>query len=282
LNSNRLFFALITLVQAVVIVIVLFVDHLLVMQFGLDKSNFFLISTFLIVLGVSLFWFFSYSIFETFFATKKRLQSMVQKTLHELNTPVATIKINTKMLRKKLEKSDLQKLRRIDDACEGLLQLYEDMEYGIKKEVHYVGQTSFNLSQAVEKSIRKFDDIRQSIRIESFVPDEATIKTDEKGFIRVVDNLVSNAIKYNKPEGFVKIYFKNKTLIVEDSGIGIDTKNLFVVFDSYYQANPQNEGFGMGLAIVKEFCDKHKIAINIDSKEGEGTTIFLDLKYLSD
>lgn len=281
MNSNRSFVFLLSLVQAVVLLSVLFVDHLLVSSFGLHKENFFLISTFLILLGIGLFWFFSYGVFETFFKTQTRLKTVVRKTLHELNTPVATIKINTKMLKKnEKDAKKIAKLDRIDKACSNLLSMYEQMEYSIKKEVHSIEKSRFDLRELVQESIKKFEDIKESITVYNEVAADITVYSDKKGFATVVDNLLSNAIKYNQQGGFVKFCFNDKTLIIQDSGKGIDTKNLFVVFDNYYQEDPVQSGFGMGLAMVKEFCDTHKISINIDSKEGKGTTFYLDLKDL--
>ena len=262
------------------LLIVLFVDHMLVDIFGLDRQNFFLITGFLLLLGISLFWFFSFTIFETFFTTKKRLKLLVKKTLHELNTPVATIEINTKMLRKKIDdKALLQKLDRIDQACQNLLHLYKDMEYSIKKEVHSLENEQIQLDELIQDSIKKFDEIKGDITITNSVQ-TCTITTEKRGFQTVIDNLISNAIKYNHKDGYVKIYMQKTNLIVEDSGIGIDTKNLFMVFDRYYQQDSSTEGFGMGLAVVKEFCDNNKIAIKIDSHTGSGSKFILDLKHL--
>ena len=81
--------------------------------------------------------------------------------------------------------------------------------------------------------------------------------------------------------GFLKIYTRQKQLIFEDSGIGIDTKNLFIVFEKSFQENPSTKGFGIGLSIVKSYCDKYNITIKIDTKKDIGTKISLDLKYLT-
>jgi len=279
LKFDKGFVVLLSIVVAVVLICILFANHLLVQKFGFNQENFFLITSFLILLGVLLFWFFSYGLFEGLFERKKRLQSVVKKTLHELNTPIATININTKMLRKKIDDEKmLQKIDRIEAACANLLKMYEQMEYSIKKEVQYVEEDFFDLAEAVKESMKHFEDIKGGIELRSSVK-SVLIKTDKNGFIQVLDNLISNAIKYNKKDGFVQIELQGKKLIISDSGIGIDPKNLFVVFDSYYQADSANEGFGMGLAIVKEFCDRHKININIDSNE-EGTSFILDLKHL--
>ena len=64
-----------------------------------------------------------------------------------------------------------------------------------------------------------------------------------------------------------------------NKGVGIDTKNIMLVFDRYFQENSQNIGYGIGLAVVKEFCDKNSIGINIESFE-DGNKINLNLKSI--
>ena len=208
------------------------------------------------------------------------LQDMIKNTLHELNTPIATIKANATMLEKNLiDEKDKNRLKRIQQASQNLLKLYENMEYKIKKEIDFVELSSFDIKEVVTESISKFEDIKGDIVIENLLRNYM-ITTDKIGFEQVIDNLISNAIKYNKANGFVKIYLETDKLIFEDSGKGIDTKSLFIIFDRYYQQDSNTEGFGLGLSIVKEFCDKYKIDIKIDSKEKIGTKIVLDLKLL--
>lgn len=104
------------------------------------------------------------------------------------------------------------------------------------------------------------------------------IKTDKNGFCKVIDNLLSNAIKYNDIDGYIKIGLKENTILyIENSGHTIDTKHLFDVFDRFFQEDSSKNGFGLGLSIVKEFCDKNKIAINIIPLE-KGTRFELNLK----
>lgn len=97
---------------------------------------------------------------------------------------------------------------------------------------------------------------------------------------KTIDNLISNAIKYNIMENpIVEIKYKDNIFSVFNTGEKIDTKNLFIVFDKYFQENSSKDGFGLGLALVKEFCDKNKISINIDTLEN-GNRFNLNLKNL--
>lgn len=217
---------------------------------------------------------------DTLLKSDRELKNMVDETLHELNTPIATIQANLTMLKRSItDEKNLKRLSRIEEASKNLTKLYESIEYEIKENIEQIEETSFDLKDIIENSISKFDEIKKEITITNLVP-SVKITTDKNGFSRTIDNLISNAIKYNKKNGSVKFYMEKNTLFIQDSGIGIDTKNLFIVFDKSYQENPTTEGFGIGLSIVKSFCDKHKIKIKIDTKKNVGTTISLDLRAL--
>lgn len=232
----------------------------------------------IILLGTALLYLFlAPSVMEPFWETEARLKEMIDQTLHELNTPLATIKANIAMLKRGVgDPKALQRLERIEEAAGQLTQLYESIEYDIKENIEHIEKTRFALSQTIDSTIRKFDDIRGDIEITNRCPD-MQLFSDPNGFSRMLDNLLSNAIKYNRPGGFVKFYMRGNRLCIEDSGIGIDTKNLFIVYEKSFQENPTTEGFGLGLSIVKNFCDREHITIKIDTKKGVGTTIMLDL-----
>ena len=124
------------------------------------------------------------------------------------------------------------------------------------------------------------DKLKKDTIIELFVPNNVVLHSDYNGFIIVLDNLISNAIKYNcKENPYIKISFENKVLSIFNKGVGIDTKNIMLVFDRYFQENSQNIGYGIGLAVVKEFCDKNGIGINIESFE-DGNRINLNMKSI--
>jgi two-component system OmpR family sensor kinase len=102
----------------------------------------------------------------------------------------------------------------------------------------------------------------------------AHIKTSKNEFSRIVDNLISNACKYNKQDGYVILYVDEKKLTVEDSGIGI--KNTNRVLDRFYKET--DRGIGLGLDIVKKLTHKLGYKINITSTLDVGTKIEVTLK----
>lgn len=262
------------------ILMVLILNYFLTSIFGFDQNTFYPITFTLVVFGSFVYYFLSKQLIEPLFKSEEKIKSLIKETLHELNTPVATIKMNTKILQKKqLDEKNIARLERIDTACNDLLDLYSTMEYGIKEQIDSVTSETFNIDEIINKSISKFEDIKGDINIE-YVSKTLLVEADLKGFEKVIDNLISNGIKYNKSKGFIKIYLNETTLVIQDSGIGIDTQNLFAVFERYYQESTLNSGIGLGLNIVKEYCDKHKIDIKIDSKKDEGSIFYLDLKNI--
>lgn len=260
------------------ILIVLVVNHFLVTQIAFDQHSFFPITIFLLLLGSFLYYFLSTQLFTPLFKSEENIEHHIKETLHELNTPVATIQINAKILQKKEEdRKNLSRLKRIDDACGILLNLYNQMEYNIKEQIDNVNIEEFDISQSIVKSLQKHEDIKGEIEI-IYTEKSYLIKADKNGFERVIDNLLLNAIKYNKKDGKVIISLSEDILSFEDTGVGIDTQNLFHIFDKYYQENSLSSGIGLGLNIIKAYCDRYKIDIKIDSQKNKGSIFYLNLK----
>ena len=279
-SKKRDFLISICVVFIFSMIIVLYVNYFLISSFGLNQENFIYIVMPLLILGLVIFLSFSISILKPLFKSDEKLELSIKETIHELNIPVSTIKMNTQLLEKTItEEKSLKRLERIKQASNNLLKLYENMEYNIKKEIDKIDKQEFYLEDLVKTCVEKFEDIKQDVKIYVDVPN-IRILTDLNGFEKTIDNLISNAIKYNiKETPIVKITFKESVLSIFNTGEKIDTKNLFIIFDRYFQENSSKDGFGFGLAMVKEFCDKNKISINIDTLEN-GNQFNLNLKNI--
>ena len=254
--------------------------YLIIDKFYLSENLFYFIG--IIAFLISLFGGYMLALFflNPIFQTNKFLDRLLKDTLHELNIPVATIKANAQMIKTNpANPKNIKRIERIEKSCDDLLQLYKGMDYYIKREIEQVDKEVFNLKDKCEESIKKFKELTKDIAILSELKD-VKVKADKVGFVKVLDNLISNAIKYNKPNGYVKIILQDEYLIVEDGGIGMDSSELFRVFDRHYQADESKSGYGLGLSIVKSYCDKEKIYINIDSEKGVGSKFKLSLKNI--
>ncbi|WP_412725457.1 sensor histidine kinase [Arcobacter sp. 15-2] len=260
------------------ILIVLIFYNFITAEFGFDQNNFLPVTLFLLLLGGVLYYFLSAQLFEPLFKSEENIENHIKETLHELNTPVATIQINSKILQKKeKDEKNLSRLNRIDESCDSLLNLYNQMEYSIKEQIDSISTEAFDISEIIEKSLLKHHDLKADISI-FYEKKSYIIKADKNGFERVFDNLLINAIKYNKKNGTITIQIKDDILSIKDTGIGIDTKNLFQIFDKYYQENNHSSGVGLGLNIIKAYCDRYKIDIKIDSLKDEWSLFSLNLK----
>jgi len=281
LNSKKRDFLIsISIIFTFSLIIILYLNYFFISKFGLNQDNFVFIIIPLIIVGLAIFLSFSISILKPLFKSDEKLQQSIKETIHELNIPVSTIKMNAQLLQKTIsDEKSLKRLDRINQASNNLLKLYENMEYNIKKEIDKIDKQEFYLDEIIAISCEKFDDIKKNTIITTNVP-SIKLFTDLNGFEKTVDNLISNAIKHNiKDNPLVNIEYKNGILSVFNTGEKIDTKNLFIVFDKYFQEDSSKDGFGLGLAMVKEFCDKNKITINIDTLEN-GNRFNLNLKNI--
>lgn len=262
------------------ILLVLFLNYFLIFEIKIIENSFIFI-LFLTLFGSLFFLLISTKILKPIFQSEENIKNSIKNRLHELNIPTSTIKINIHLLKKDLtDTKSLTRLERIEKANDSLSSLYNNMEYEFKKEFENIDLEDFSLLDALKNSLDKFEDIKKDTNIEVFVPKNIVLHSDYNGFIIVLDNLISNAIKYNSKENpYIKISFENSVLSIFNKGLGIDTKNIMLVFDRYFQENSQNIGYGIGLAVVKEFCDKNSIGINIESFE-DGNRINLNLKSI--
>lgn len=214
------------------------------------------------------------------FKTNRLLDFLLKDTLHELNIPLSVIKANLQMLtlEEKNEKN-LKRLERIALASDDLHLLYKEIDYYIKREIREELKEVFELSEVVHSLIEKHQDITKSVPIEAtLLPVE--LFADKHGFSKVISNLLGNALKYNHNNQPIHIYQEGYQLIIKDQGIGMNESELFLVFDRYYQIDTTKEGFGIGLSIVKAYCDDFKIGLKINSQKMVGTEVILDLSNL--
>ncbi len=265
--------------NTILVFVVLLLNNYLILYFQIQNQILFLT---LISLTLTLLYFIlSFSSISEIFSLYGKLKDKIQTTMHEINTPVSTIQINTDILSSKLQdEKNIKRLSRINQACDSLFKLYDEMEYYIKKEIDYVDIKSFSLKEDIEELVIQFDDIKQDVKINIDI-DNTIITTDQNGFNIAISNLISNAIKHNKTISNISISLKENILTIKDDGEGIDSQHIYNMFDRYYQANLSQDGFGLGLAIVKEFCDKYKIDIKIDSST-QGTIFKLNLINIKD
>lgn len=281
MNSKKKEFLIsLSLVFTFIFALILSLIYVFMDYFVLNKTSFVLFSILFLAFALGILFWFSSSILKVLFSSDEKLQDKIKKTIHELNIPVSTIKINVQLLQKKLQdRKNLKRLDRIEQANNNLLKLYEDMEYDIKKQIDKIDKQEFFLDEIIKDSLDRLNDFKTDIKIELNIPHIA-LCSDKNGFKKIVDNLLVNAIKYNDEiNPLIKIDFQNDILAIYNNGKQIDTKNLFLIFEKHFQTDYLKDGFGLGLFVVKEYCDKNKIVISIDAQE-YGNRFNLNLKNI--
>jgi two-component system phosphate regulon sensor histidine kinase PhoR len=111
-------------------------------------------------------------------------------------------------------------------------------------------------------------------------PDDAIVRIDASYMARVIDNLVSNAIKYTPDGGRVKVTglctAESVTVEVTDTGLGIPEEDLPHIFNAFYRVRHSEqedvEGSGLGLSIVKTIVEQHDGRVDVKSEPGKGST----------
>ena len=211
------------------------------------------------------------------FEIDKNLLHLTKEILHELNIPIATIQANSTLLKRTLKENEkaLVRLNRIDSSTLRLERLYAELVYSIKKEIHPIEKEAFDLEVLVLERVEAMKILNRNPFLLELNPHH--IKVDKIGFEKVLDNVLSNAMKYSDKNEPIKIVLKNNLLSISDRGIGIDETELVKIYERYYQLDYKAHGEGIGLALVKAYCDDEKIEIRIVSKKGEGTKFSFDL-----
>ena len=136
----------------------------------------------------------------------------------------------------------------------------------------------YAVDDMVRQVIRKYAKIFISKKIKmNFKPTGRYIVTDDKWFVFVLEQFISNALKYTK-KGQISIYMKEKSLVIEDTGIGIPAEDLPRIFEkgfTGYNGRENKKSTGIGLYLCKNIMDKLQWNITVDSEVGSGTKIYL-------
>jgi len=202
------------------------------------------------------------------------LDDFLKDAMHELKTPIGVARINVDMLQMRL-KNDKYILR-IKSALKNMTVIYEDLEYYMQQNMLKDEKTDINFSLFLERRIEFFNDlvISKNIKFTKNIQNDIHIIFNELELYRIIDNNISNAIKYSKDGSIVEISLQKDNdqirLIFKDEGIGIKDKSK--IFERYYRGDKITGGFGIGLSIVKNICVKNKIEIKVESQVNKGTT----------
>ena len=222
---------------------------------------------------------------------------MLGMAAHDLRNPLTLIQNYSSFLIEDHEEQDIftddqfQLVKQIKESSEYMVQIIEDM-----LDISAIESGSISLEKDDEDICELIDRVvslnrptagKKDISLTTKLPDETTVKeVDAHKFQQVLDNLISNAIKYSQPQTEVEVGIKKEsdsaiTIYVKDQGQGIpedELEDLFVPFAKISSEPTAGEkSTGLGLAIAQKIIEAHGGDIEVESEAGTGSTFYVTI-----
>lgn len=205
----------------------------------------------------------------------EHMDKFIKDSAHELNTPITVLMTSASTI--KQGRNIDKMLKYILSSAKQISQLYNDMHYSAFSENGDSLDEEINLDELIHESVEFFQDISitKNIKIESKI-EKCTIFMDRTKTQKIVNNLISNAIKYSNKDSKILIKLIDSVLYVEDFGIGIALHEQEEIFKRYKRGQNFEGGFGIGLDIVNQVCKEYDLKLGLKSILKEGSTFSID------
>jgi len=200
------------------------------------------------------------------------LGRFIKDSTHEINTPLSVILLSVQKIdEKNLSESNRKKINHIKLAAQNLNHLYQNLIF-FNFYNKTLPQESLDLARLMRQRLDYFSPLlaQKSIHLSLDIK-QSTILSNIDEMRILIDNLLSNAIKYNNKNGRIIITLKQGFLSVKDSGYGMPKEVVSNIFERYSRFNNAQGGFGIGLSLVKEICERYNIQIQCESVLDKGS-----------
>jgi len=197
-------------------------------------------------------------------------KKFLKNSVHEINTPLSIIRTNIDLL--KMHTPSNRYISNIESGAKIIQYIYDDLSYLIKKDRVDYPKEYINFTEFLNERLSFFYGIASSNQLHFIanIEEDIYIKFNRTELQRIVDNNISNAIKYS----FVNSPIHIKLFYIDDENVEFSVTtnsdkitNPEKIFGDFYRENTSRGGFGLGLRIVKEICDKNLVIINLDSND---------------
>ena len=218
------------------------------------------------------------------------LDRFVYSVSHDLRSPLTSILGILSLIEGESQEEDTLKhaemihksINRLDEFIKNILKYSRNNRTGLEIEKISIQETIFEIIESLQ-SMKEAKEIQYEIDIQQHHP----FYSDSLRFNMILENLISNAIKYHKKSKsgrYIKITghsdHEKLQFRVEDNGIGIALENHHKIFDMFYRISSNTDGTGIGLYIVKDAVEKIQGTLEVHSEKEIGTTFIINLKNL--
>ena len=228
----------------------------------------------IVILVFILSMFFLQTFAKPFKKVNEKLDNFIKDSVHEINTPLSIINVNIDLYNRKNETNKY--MQRMKAATKVLSNIYNDMDYLIKHDKLEYEKEKIEMAAFLKERIEYFSEVARmkNITINSSIDTCPEIEMNPKQLQRVIDNNISNAIKYSheNSEIDISLYTKNEQCHMSFKDYGVGIKKVDEIFSRYYREDVSKGGFGIGLNIVKAIIDEQNIELKIDSTLKQGST----------
>ena len=204
---------------------------------------------------------------------------------HEMRTPLTIIKGTLEVLLRK-ERTPEQYEKKINEVIsqtDRLSYLFDQLLQLARAESNntIIKKEKIILKEKIDHLINGGDLLLNKNQIKYNIPSNCVVFADAALLDRILENIISNAIKYNTPNGNITFEWneKSNSLLIKDEGIGISKDQQPYLFNRFYRADnsrsSETKGNGLGLSIVKKLCELQHIKISVESAENKGTSFTL-------
>ena len=216
-------------------------------------------------------------------AAQKSKDEFISNVTHEMNTPLTSIRGFAELIASGNMPQD-----KMIAAGKTISAQSERLSAMIKQILNYsaidddtVKSYDVDISRLIGDVLDNFEPMlkEKGLTMLRRIDENVIIESTHERITEILDNLVSNAIKYNKPNGSIIVTLRGAVLTVEDTGIGIAHDELPHIFSRFYtvdKSHGESVGFGLGLPIVRKLCDRSGWKLSVDSVKGEGTVFTVD------
>lgn len=210
----------------------------------------------------------------------EHMDNFIKDSAHELNTPVSVLLTSISTL--KQGRNTEKMLKYILSSSKQISEIYNDIHFSAFNDINENVDEKLDLAVLIKESVDFLTDISNAKNITINTSFESTnILMDRTKTQKLVNNLISNAIKYSSKDSEIIVTVKDSKFIVQDFGIGISTEDQKNIFKRYKRGQKNSEGgFGIGLDIVSRINHEYKLKLSLESKFKEGSTFCIDFSSI--
>ncbi len=197
-------------------------------------------------------------------------KQFIRYAIHETHTPLSVIMANIELFT--MHEGRNRYLAKIEAAVKNIFSIYDDLSYLVKKDQIEYPKKAIDLGEYIGTRLEFFDEVAHfsNLSFKFSKPDfTAWIQFNETKLQRVIDNNLTNAIKYTKSGEIIHVGI---SCTVDACLFWVESRSQKIhdaqkIFEAYYRERKKTDGFGLGLSLVKSICDEEGVTIAIESND---------------